>query len=967
MLVDDSEDFLRAASALLGSEGVAIVGQASSCSRALQLAAVTEPDVILVDVELGLEDGFEVARHLHRAHPPSKVVLISLRDQDEERIEETGAIGFLRKDVLDRLAIQHLLDSSKSPRSSRRHTPSLVHPSARHALMFQKEVALRRVATMVAHQVAVSEIVEAVSDELTQILGLSVTVVIEPPGSTDPSGTDTTTQLTASGAGRTRVVVDAEVWGSIVVEPKANTLSSPDIQLAELLDEFASLIAKAVANERHETESRELVQQQSALRDIATLVAQNAGPETIFEAIVEGASQLLGGISFIRLFRFDMSTGILTDVSRHTPDEIRNHVGAGAQFKTDESPLAGLIVRTGQPARIEDWSTVPGELAERHLQDGFGPAMGVPITVDGVIWGAITAYNMHDGTLPMGSESRLVEFSQLMATAISNVQARDNLRDLAEWQGALGRVATHVAVGDEPESVFTAVAYEAARILRVGAVALLRYDAEANVLVKLFGTHGGRSPVPDGTSFGLEDAPLEAKVVETNEAARLDDWSDLPGPVAAGHIANGFGQGVAAPVIINNSIWGFISAFGEADEVLPLGSEVRLAEFTRLMASAISNAEARSALRSLAEKQGAALRRVATLVAQQASPGVIFAAVAHEASRALGVQIVEVIRRADGSLLLLGSTARDDLNGPLSDGEVLVARKIKETGQAERIVNRSVAEFNQDEPFHSTTTVGAPILVDGEHWGVIVVTSAEDLPHDTETRLTDFTHLVAGSISNVQARDNLLASRARIVSASDETRRRIERNLHDGIQQKLVSLGMNLRTVRRRYAMSSEVEEGLDELARDLENVVEEIRLFSQGLHPDMLTRSGLGPSIRSLARRSAIPVEVDAPDRVRYLETVEIAIYFAVSEGLANATKHSHASVVSIRITFDGSDVRATVSDDGIGGASLSGGSGLIGIIDRVEALGGRVTLDSPANVGTTITVTLPSSVCGLVNSEDV
>jgi GAF domain-containing protein len=154
--------------------------------------------------------------------------------------------------------------------------------------------------------------------------------------------------------------------------------------------------------ERDRTESRELVQQQSALRDIATLVAQNARPETIFDAIVEGASQLLGGISFIRLFRFDMSTGILTDVSRHTPDEIRNHVGAGAQFTIDESPLAGLVVRTGQPARIEDWSTVPGELAERHLQDGFGPAMGVPITVDGVIWGAITAYNMHDVTLSDG-------------------------------------------------------------------------------------------------------------------------------------------------------------------------------------------------------------------------------------------------------------------------------------------------------------------------------------------------------------------------------------------------------------------------------------------------------------------------------------------------------------------------------------------------------------------------------------
>jgi signal transduction histidine kinase len=892
--------------------------------------------------------------------------LISLRDQDEERIEETGAIGFLRKDILDLQAIQHLLDSTRNPRESFSRSSSLARPSTRDALMLQREVALRRVATMVADGVAVSEIGEAMSEELNQNLGLAVTVVIEPRGSTDRSGTRVTAELTAGRATRTPVVVAGEVWGSLVITPMAATLSSSDVQVTDLVDEFASLIAKAVANERRRTELRALVQQHSALRDIATLVAQDAGSETIFGAIVNGASQLLGGVSFIRLFRFDTSIGMLIDVSTHTPDEIRNLVGAGAQFKLDESPLAGLVVKTGQPARIDDWSTVPGELAARYLRDGFGPAIGVPITVDGVIWGAITAYNVQDDAIPTGSEVRLTEFAQLMATAISNVQARDTLKDLAEWQGALGRVATLVAEGDEPESVFTAVAHEAARILRVGAVALLRYDAQANVLVKLFGTHGGRSPVPDGTSFSLEDAPLEAKVLETDEPARLDDWSDLPGPVAAGHIANGFGQSVAAAVIINNSTWGFISAFGEADEVLPLGSEVKLAEFTRLMASAISNAEARSALRSLAEKQGTALRRVATLVAQQASPGVIFAAVADEASRALGVQIVEVIRRAGGSLLLLGSTARDDLNGPLSDGEVLVAMKIMESGLAERIDGRSIAEFDQDELPSSSTTVGAPILVDGGHWGLIVVTSAEDLPNDTETRLIDFTHLVASSISNVQARDNLLASRARIVSASDETRRRIERNLHDGIQQRLVSLGMNLGTVRRRYAMSPEVEKGLDELTRDLENVVEEIRVFSQGLHPDLLTRSGLGPSIRSLARRSASPVEVDITDRVRYPEAVEIAVYFAVSEGLANATKHSQASVVSIRIDFDGSDVRASISDDGIGGASLKGGSGLIGIVDRLEALGGHVLLDSPPNGGTTITVTLPSPANVPVTSED-
>jgi len=207
----------------------------------------------------------------------------------------------------------------------------------------------------------------------------------------------------------------------------------------------------------------------------------------------------------------------------------------------------------------------------------------------------------------------------------------------------------------------------------------------------------------------------------------------------------------------------------------------------------------------------------------------------------------------------------------------------------------------------------------------------------------------------VHARDSLIASRARIVTASDDTRRRIERNLHDGIQQRVVALGLGLRAVRVRFPMPREAEEGLDEVARNLDSVLEEIRVFSQGLHPALLSRSGLGPALRDLARRSPIPVELDVTGDRRLPEPVETAVFYVVSEALANAAKHSEASYVAVTVASDAGSVRAQVVDDGVGGATVADGSGLIGLVDRVEALGGRFALDSPAGQGTAISLELP------------
>jgi signal transduction histidine kinase len=693
-----------------------------------------------------------------------------------------------------------------------------------------------------------------------------------------------------------------------------------------------------------------------ALLRVATLVAEGADPERLFGEIAAEASGVLG-VGAVTVMAYDADARMFTEIA--APRHPRPLAVSEDQRSRDRSRLGGLILKTGQPARIDDWPPISGLIAARHAGEGFGQAVGAPIVVDGVIWGFIGASGEAGELLPPECEARLSDFARLMAIAIANAQARENLRGLVESQTALRRVATLVAQGAEPKNVFATVAVEAARILGVDAVSLISYDPGTRMFTKIYGTHGQRASVPDGGRWSLENCPEGALILETGGPVRIDDWTDVPGPVAARHRADGFGQAVAAPIVVDGTIWGHIAAFGEADEKLAPGCETRLADFTNLMASALANTQARDKLRGLAEQQGAALRRVATLVAEQALPSTIFNAVAREASAALGVPRVDVARRQeDGSVALVGSTGRGapPTDQRLTKRAARVAAAVMATLRPARIddhhVSASSTEGEGDDGLRSI--VGAPILVDGSLWGMIVVLAEEVLHRDTETKLTDFTHLVASSISNRHARTNLIASRARIVTASDETRRRIERNLHDGIQQRVVALGLKLRAVRERLPSSADVQAGLDEVADDLDGLLEEVRVFSQGLHPALLSRAGLLPSLRALKRRSPVPVELALAPVPRLPEPIETAIYYVVSEALANVAKHSRASGVTVSVAHDRAAVRVTVADDGVGGAALAGSSGLIGLVDRVEALGGRFNLDSPAGRGTTIMIEL-------------
>jgi len=370
-------------------------------------------------------------------------------------------------------------------------------------------------------------------------------------------------------------------------------------------------------------------------------------------------------------------------------------------------------------------------------------------------------------------------------------------------------------------------------------------------------------------------------------------------------------------------------------------------------------------LRKLADEH-AALRRVATLVARESSSTEVLDAVVEEAARVMRVDAVGMFRfEADqtATLVAQSETLWDAL--PLGtcftlEGENVVAW-VHRTGNSARMddwgsATGSVATMAAVLGVRST--VASPIIVERRLWGTMMAATnrSRPLPADTESRMAGFTELLTTAISNAEGREALIVSRARIVAAGDEARRRIERNLHDGTQQRLIGLGLDLQTARARIPKELvDAHSDLERIGDDLEAVLEEVRELSRGLHPALLSQGGLRPSVRALARQSPIPVELDLSLSERPSESIETAVYYVISEAITNVVKHAHASKILVSLRTSGSGVRATIEDDGVGGAEASAGSGLVGLIDRVEALGGRFALDSTSGHGTRISVELP------------
>jgi signal transduction histidine kinase len=553
------------------------------------------------------------------------------------------------------------------------------------------------------------------------------------------------------------------------------------------------------------------------------------------------------------------------------------------------------------------------------------------------------------------------------------------LRQLADEQAALRRVATLVARGARPAEVFTAVADELGHLFGAEASFVSRVEVssghrpgpagepsgergEPEGTCVVAASHGRtREEVPVGYRFPLVPGTIHATALQTGRPARVSGDQLAKGPYGELTRKLGLRAAVATPIVVEARYWGVaLAATVRAD--FPPGTESRIADFTELAATAIANAQAEQELRELADTQ-AALRRLAMLVARGEPPEAVFAAATREALRYFGNGTARMIRyELDGTATLV---ANEGTTGPhVRVGErwesyprTGLTASVLRTGQAARVDD--YRDIPGGEPSFSEgirSAVAMPIHVNGRLWGMIAVGSGQGpLPPDTEQRMTEFTDLVATAVANAQNRAELITSRARIVAASDEGRRRIERDLHDGAQQRLLALSLRLRSAAAPL-QSDESGNEIREVAAGLVDVMDELREISRGIHPAILSRTGLRSALRALGRRSAVPVDMDVRIDGRLPEPVEVGAYYVVSEMLTNAAKHAHASVVEVDVEASGGTLRVCVRDDGVGGADPLRGSGLVGLKDRIDALGGTFSIHSPAGGGTTVSCELPA-----------
>jgi signal transduction histidine kinase len=550
----------------------------------------------------------------------------------------------------------------------------------------------------------------------------------------------------------------------------------------------------------------------------------------------------------------------------------------------------------------------------------------------------------------------------------------DRPRQLADEQAALRRVATLVAGGARPAEVFMVVADELGRLIGAEATFVSRVDlsgadspgasgerAEPEGYITVVGSYGRiRDEVPVGFRVKLTPGMVMTAALRTGGPARINGERLANGPFGAIIGRLGLRAAVATPIVAGGHYWGLTVA-ATSREDFPAGTESRMAEFVELAGMAIANAEAEQKLRELADTQ-ASLRRLAMLVARGEPPEVLFAAVTKEVQRYFGGGTARMVRyEVDGTATLLANAGTEShvrvggrWEGYPPTGLTVTVRR---TGRAARIDDyRDVpgAEVRLREGILSS--VALPIHVNGQLWGMIAVGSGQaSLPPDTEQRMTEFTELVATAVANAQSRAELITSRARIVAASDEVRRRIERDLHDGAQQRLVTLALRLRSAAEPDSGRAELGTEIAGVAAELMGVIDDLREISSGIHPAILSKAGLRPALRALGRRSAVPVELDVQVDGRLPEPVEVGAYYVVSEMLANAAKHARASMIQVDAETSGGTLWVRVHDDGIGGATPARGSGLLGLKDRIEALGGTFSVHSPAGHGTTVSCQLP------------
>ena len=938
--------------------------------------------------------------------------------------------------------------------------------------------------------------------------------------------------------------VEGRLWGAIAVfTPREESLpADTEGRLADFTELVATAIASAEAHKEliatanttresrealavSEARARELANEQAALRRVATVAARESSPVEVLEAVAEEAARVLE-VDAIGLIRFEPD-GTATLVAQS--DTPWDPPPLGTSFTLDGENVVTSVYRTQRVARLDDWENATGSVSALATVLGIRSAVAFPIVVGGRLWGTMIAATNGSKPLPADTGSRLSEFTELLATAISNAESREALtrrgaalaasearksailesaldciitideegkilefnpaaektfghrreavigrgisdivippalreqhyrgfkryletgegpilrrrveltalrsdgtefpvelaitpidvadhpmftayirditdrkhseeerarllqgeraaradaeaasrraRALAKEQAALRRVATLVARGGAAEEVFSAVAREVGRVLGVQLVTVDRYESDGTSVSSVVLASLGDPTFPVGSRWPLDGPSIRASIYETGRPARLRDWTDLEGTVAAAVRSQGMRWAIGVPIVVEGSVWGNIIAGTSGGEPIPVGGEERLARFTELVSTSVTNTTMRVELaasearaRGLADEQ-AALRRVATLVARGASPDELFTAVAEEVAGVIDVPVVVIGRyEADRTFTLLGLAGETDLivgsRWPVQDEGI--GAMILSSGHPSRKDDYSttpgrLGELVREELVLSST-VGVPITVEGQIWGFMVAAAKNDkpIPAHTESELARFTELIATAVSNATTRADLLSSRARLVNAADETRRRLERDLHDGIQQGLVTLALRARQAAQRSAKGESTAAELSRVADDLVLVTDELREISHGIHPAILSDAGLDDALAALARRSAIRVDLDVGFRRRFDPTLEATVYYVVAESITNAVKHAQTSTVSVRGGVRGDAIEFEIQDDGIGGADPRRGTGLIGLKDRIDTLGGTISVASPPGAGTTISVTLPAS----------
>ena len=541
-------------------------------------------------------------------------------------------------------------------------------------------------------------------------------------------------------------------------------------------------------------------------------------------------------------------------------------------------------------------------------------------------------------------------------------QAQRGQSRLAEEQAALRRVATLVAADAPSSELFRAVAAEAGTLLAADLAALVRYEPEDAVYAVAGWGGEGEEPEIAGR-WPTEPEGLAATISTTAQPARQDGWEGVPGAFAAfvrGKL--GVRSSVGSPIVVEGRVWGALFLHSRRRDPFPPDTESRLADFTDLVATSMAHAQARAEVRRLADEQ-TALRRVATLVANAVPISELFEAVTREVGLQCDADLARMERfEPHGEVTAIAAWARES-GSQLAVGKSFplegasIAAEVYETGRPARVdtyVGASGPIAHEAQLLGIRSSVGCPITVGGRAWGVIAASTRreEPFPPNTESRISDFTELVATAVSNAEARADLVASRARLLTEGDEARRRVVRDLHDGAQQSLVTAILTLKGAHEQED-HERARALLGEALDHAEQANAELRELAHGILPAALARGGLAAGVKALVRRLHMPVSVDVPSG-RFPAEIEASAYFVVAEALTNVSKHSGARSADVTAWIEDSVLRVDVRDDGVGGARRDG-NGLLGLDDRVAALGGQLRIDSPPGRGTLIAVALP------------